>query len=95
MLNEVNKWLTTAVTAAQTTLGLIAIVMLILMAIGVLYYVIARALMGIYPGLYAPVSGDWVKGTALTWIVGTACFGGLWGLITAAIRLGKYTGLGG
>lgn len=93
MFDDINTWLSTASTGAQTTLGWLAVIMLILFALGVIYYVAARALIGVWPALYAPLQGDWVKVTAVTWVVGIAAFGALYAMITAAIGSNGFTGL--
>ena len=92
MLDKLNTDIKAFATASQTTLGLIAIIMLIVFAVGVLYYLLARALQGPFPALYQPVSGDWVKITAITWFVGMATFGGIYALITTSLGSGGFTG---
>lgn len=95
MLDNLNAQMKLFATGAQTTLGWIAVVMLITFAVGILYYLFARAVQGPFPALYQPVSGDWVKITAITWFIGMAAFGGLYALITTSIGAGGFTGQGG
>jgi hypothetical protein len=94
-MDDLNAQLLTFAGQAQTTLGIIAIFMLIFAALGVVYFLVARASMGVFPGLYAPISGDWFKITGIAWLVGTAVFGGLYLAITNAIGAGGFTGAGG
>ena len=93
-MDAVNAWLSTIAASAQTTVGLIALFMLLAGFVGAVYYGVARALQGPFPALYAPVSGDWAKTTAILWVVLMAIMGALWGVLTAAISGGGYHGLG-
>ena len=57
MFDDINTWLQTASTGAQTTLGWLAVIMLILFALGVIYYVAARALIGAVARLVRAAAG--------------------------------------
>lgn len=94
-MEELNAQLLAFAGQAQTTLGIIAIFMLIAAALGVVYFLVARGLMGVFPGLYAPISGDWFKITGIAWLAGTAVFGALYIAITTAVGAGGFTGAGG